>query len=188
MSEGRRPIAVWRCVEPLRGVNLMSLFENEEYQWRETFFILFRAEDQPQAVDVQRTLERLDPRFVVRDVRSDEQGRLESLTLESPDDYSAMDISLVKGEEVTEQIDEIKSELLKSAGSASEKQRVRELGQFTCRFDIYHFEQLVFVGRAEGDDEDADDFLDPGAVLTVMQKIAQLCRGVVVDPQANTLL
>jgi hypothetical protein len=136
----------------------MSLFENEEYQWRETFFILFRPDDLPQADKVQRSLQQLDPRFVVRDVRADEQGRLESLTLESPDDYSAMDISLVKGDEVTEQLDEIKSELLKNAVSATEKQRVRELAQFTCRFDIYHFEQLVFVGRTDEDDEDADDF------------------------------
>jgi hypothetical protein len=165
----------------------MSLFESDEYQWRETFFVLFRPEAHPKADDVQKALQRLDPRYVVRDVRADEQGRLESLTLESPDDYSAMDISLIQGDEVTEQTEGIKSELLKSATSAAEKQRVRQLDQLTCRFDIYHFEQLVFVGRSE-DDEDADDFLDPGAVLTVMQKIAQLCQGVVVDPQANTLL
>ncbi len=165
----------------------MSLFENESYQWRETYFILLRDENQPSAQDVQAALQQLDPRFQLRDLRADENGRFESLTLEAPDDYSAMDISLVRGDEVVEQTNEIKAELLKSAASAEEKKLIRQLGDYRCRFDIYHFEQLVFVGRESSDDE-GDDFLDPGAVLTVMQKIAQLCHGVIVDPQANCLI
>ena len=30
--------------------------------------------------------------------------------------------------------------------------------------------------------------MDPGAVLTVMQEIAELCHGVIVDPQAYTII
>ncbi|MCA9151492.1 MAG: hypothetical protein KDA92_19400 [Planctomycetales bacterium] len=165
----------------------MSLFENDEYQWRETFFVLFRDENQPTTQQVEKALRQLDSRFVLRDVRSDEQGRFESLTLESPDDYSAMDISLVRGDEVIEQTAEIRPELLKSAVGNEEKALIKSLSEYHCRYDIYHFEQLVFIGRAD-EDEEMDDFMDPGAVLTVMQKIAQLCRGVAVDPQANTLI
>jgi hypothetical protein len=165
----------------------MSLFESDEYQWRETYFILFDEAHQPSAKKLEQALRGLDSRYVVQDVRADEQGRFESLTLHAPDDYSAMDISLVRGDEVVEQTNELMKELLRNATSSQEKQRIRQLNRYRTRYDIYHFEQLVFVGRAEGD-EDLDDFMDPGAVLTVMQKIAELCRGVIVDPQAYTLI
>jgi hypothetical protein len=165
----------------------MSLFENEEYQWRETYFILFREENQPTAAKVEKALRGIDSRYVVRDVRADEQNRFESLTLEAPDDYSAMDVTLVSGEEVVEQTADLMKDLLRNASSADEKKRIRQLEQHHCRYDIYHFEQLVFVGR-ESEDDDSDELLDPGAVLTVMQKIAELCRGVVIDPQTHTIL
>jgi hypothetical protein len=164
----------------------MSLFENDEYQWRETYFILFREADQPTARKMEQSLKRLDARYAIRDVRADEAGRFESLTLEAPDDYSAMDISLVRGDEVVEQTSELMKELLQNATSAEEKKSIRQLDQYRCRYDIYHFEQLVFVGSEDGDDD--NDFMDPGAVLTVMQKIAALCHGVIVDPQAYTII
>ncbi len=164
----------------------MSLFENDEFQWRETYFILFDASRRPLAVDFQKQLKGLDPRYEVRDVRADEAGRFESLTLFAPDDYAAMDISLVSGEDVAEQTAALVNDLLKSAATVEEKQRIQQLTRYQCRFDVYHFEQLVFVGRE--DPEDEDDFMDPGALLIVMEKIAKLCNGVVVDPQANTIL
>ena len=164
----------------------MSLFENDEYQWRETYFILFDEAKRPLATEMQRRLKKLDPRYEVRDVRADEQGRFESLTLFSPDDYAAMDISFLCGDEVVEQTAALIGELLKVASGDDEKRRIRQLAQRRCRFDVYHFEQLVFVGRES--DEDEDDFMDPGALLIVMEKIAKLCDGVVVDPQANAIL
>lgn len=164
----------------------MSLFENDEYQWRETYFILFDEAKRPLATEMQRRLKKLDPRYEVRNVRADEQGRFESLTLFSPDDYAAMDISFLCGDEVVEQTAALIGELLKVASGEEEKRRIRQLAQRRCRFDVYHFEQLVFVGRES--DEDEDDFMDPGALLIVMEKIAKLCDGVVVDPQANAIL
>lgn len=164
----------------------MSLFENDEYQWRETYFILFDEAKRPLATEMQRRLKKLDPRYEVRNVRADEQGRFESLTLFSPDDYAAMDISFLCGDEVVEQTAALIGELLKVASGEEEKRRIRQLAQRRCRFDVYHFEQLVFVGRES--DEDEDDFMDPGALLIVMEKIAKLCNGVVVDPQANAIL
>ena len=77
-------------------------------------------------------------------------------------------------------------ELLKAATTADEKQRIHRLAQLPCRIDVYHFEQLVFIGRENPEDE--DDFMDPGALLIVMEKIAKLCDGVIVDPQAYPIL
>ncbi len=164
----------------------MSLFENDEYQWRETYFILFEEENRPPAEKVEKALKKLDPRYEVQNVLSDDEGRFEALTLVSPDDYAAMDISFVTGEEVVEQTAELINELLKAAFTDEEKDTIRTLADCRCRFDVYHFEQLTFVGRDTESEE--DDFMDPGALLSVMERIAELCGGVVIDPQANTIL
>ena len=164
----------------------MSLFENDEYQWRETFFILFAEEHRPSAKLVSQTLHKLNSRYRITQVQADEAGKFESLTLESPDDYAAMDVSFVSGEDVVEQTARLVSDLLKSARTPDQKAAARQLNQYRCRFDVLHFEQLVFVGRVEEADE--DDLMDPGALLSVMEHITRLCHGVIVDPQANCIL
>jgi hypothetical protein len=163
----------------------MSLFENEEYQWRETYFVLFDAERRPSAVELAELLQRIDPRYRIDDVRSNAEGQFESLTLRSPDDYAAMDITCVQGDEVREQVAELVVEL-KGNASEADRKTLRRLGQCTGRIEVYHFEQLVFVGAAE--ENEPDDFMDPGSLLVVLEKIAQLCDGIVVDPQAGALL
>ena len=85
----------------------MSLFENEAYRWRDTYFVLFREKDRPSCEATLHAFESLGPRHSVQDLRRDDSGRLESLTLLSPDDFSAMDISYVSGEEVTEQVENL---------------------------------------------------------------------------------
>ena len=105
----------------------MSLFENEAYQWRETFFILFREPDQPTAADVEEALRAIDSRYVIRNIRADEASRFESLTLEAPDDYSAMDISLVKGDDVLEQTLELVKELLANTADPEERREIKQL-------------------------------------------------------------
>ncbi len=83
---------------------IMSLFENEEYRWRDTYFVLFHSQHRPSAGETLQALEALGPRFQVQETRCDEDGRFESLTLVSPDDFSAMDISFICGDEVEEQV------------------------------------------------------------------------------------
>jgi hypothetical protein len=159
----------------------MSLFENDQYRWRETYFVLFHESKRPKSADVQRALKKLDPRYVLIDIREIEGEVFESLTLLSPDDYAAMDISYVSGEEVTEQIEELRAEMKGSALTADEKAKLRRLLECNARFDIYHFEQVV-----EADEQ--EEFLDPGALLNVLERLARLVDGVAIDPQSGTLM
>src|SRR5262245_932649 len=92
----------------------MSLFADDRFQWRETYFVLFRVPDRPLADAVSAALTQGTERYEIADVQADEQGRFEALTLFSPDDFSAMDIILVTGDEVTEQVNELSNELAKS--------------------------------------------------------------------------
>lgn len=159
----------------------MSLFGNDEYQWRETYFVLFREADRPSTQQVSDALSE-DPRFEVTQIRGDSEGRFESLTLKSPDDFSAMDITLVTGDEVAEQVEELLRDLIKSTLTDEERDKLDELGDCDCRFDIFHFEQV-----APGEPEE-EEFLDPGGLLIVMERLAELCNGVSVDPQSGSLM
>ena len=161
----------------------MSLFENDAYRWRETYFVVFRKKNRPTSDAVLELLTTLGSRYQVEEVRHDEHGLFESLTLLSPDDFAAMDISYVVGEEVQEQVETLSEELANAPLTDVERRKYDRLQTFDARFDIYHFEQVVLPD--EGDDE---SFLDPGALLIVLQKLARLCHGVGVDPQSGTLV
>lgn len=160
----------------------MSLFENDEYRWRETYFVLFDAKHCPNAEKIEKAIQQLNPHYKLSDVRHDEADRLESLTVFFPDDYAAMDITYTCGEEVIEQIPELMDELKGSGLSATEKLKLQKLSHCDARFDIYHFGQVV------GGSEEEDEMLDPGSLLVVLEKLAKLCKGVGVDPQSGTLI
>lgn len=162
----------------------MSLFENDLYQWRETYFVLFAQATRPQADAVAKSLRQQDSHYEVTDVVANGAGQLESLTLRSPEDSSAMDITFVTGEEVTEQREELLNTLAKSTLGEGDRDKLNFLGECDSRFDIYHFEEASFVGG----EDDEDDPLDPGALLLVMECLAHLCRGVGVDPQSGSLM
>ena len=163
----------------------MSLFENDEYRWRETYFILFNEQNRPLAKDVAQVLLKLDPRYKSAGIRDDDQGRFESMTLLSPDDFSAMDITCLAGEEVIEQAAELAKEMKATAASEEERKKLLRLTQCTARFEVYHFEQILFEGSGE---EEEEEFLDPGSLLIVLDRLAEICEGIVVDPQSGSLL
>ena len=147
----------------------MSLFENELYQWRETYFVLFARATRPRADAVVAALRRQDPHYEVTEVVADGAGQLESLTLRSPEDSSAMDITFVTGEEVLEQRKDLLNSLAKSTLREGDRDKLNFLGECDSRYDVYHFEQASFIGGEEGD----DDPLDPGALLLVMDCLAK---------------
>jgi len=158
----------------------MSMFENSNYRWRETYFIQFDSENRPSLKEVQQVLSSASERFVLTNLSADKKGRFESLTLLSPDDFSALDISYLNGPEVLEQGNEFADEL-KAAGCAGEdKARADKLRRYQGRFDILHFEQI-------SDEEDLDEMLDPSALLLVLETLAQLTEGITVDPQSGTI-
>ncbi len=161
----------------------MSLFENDEYRWRDTYFVLFHDKDRPSADATLKSLETLGPRYKVEDVRYDDEGRLESLTLLSPDDFAAMDICYIVGKEVEEQVQNLSNEIKVGQLTKEETKKLKTLQGCNARFDIYHFEQVVVP-----DEDDDESFLDPGALLIVMQCLAALCHGVGIDPQTGTVL
>jgi hypothetical protein len=163
----------------------MSTFERDEYKWRETYFVLFDAAKRPSLKNVEAMLKALNDRFELLNPVADEDGRFESLTIMSPDDYAALDISFEAGDEVREQGASFYQELKPSVSDADERKRLARLPKCDGRFDLLHFEHMT-PAAAESDDE--DEMLDPSALLIVLDALVELVDGVGVDPASGTLL
>ncbi len=161
----------------------MSTFENQEYKWRETYFVLFDAARRPSLEQVKSRLAKLNPRFVLSNGEADEAGRFGSITIRSPQDYAAMDISYESGDEVDEQVSELQREM-KGTIDAADRPKFEKLSQCNAKLDILHFEQ---VAGEDGDDEEGE-MLDPSALLSVMDTLVELTHGVGIDPQSGSLM
>ena len=159
----------------------MSTFENDRYQWRETYFVLFPAGRRPALKAVQERLAALSNRYAIEDAVGDEQGKFESLTVISPDDFAALDVCYTGGDEVLEHGQELSQELSATVDPA-QKPSLKKIKQFDGRFDVLHFEQVEAA-----DADDGDDLLDPSALLAVMEELARMTGGVAIDPQSGTI-
>ena len=161
----------------------MSLFADSRYQWRETYFVLFDRQHRPAAAAVRKCLSELG-KLEIQELQGDEAELLESVTVLSHADAAGMDITFVSGDEVKEQIAELKKEWKGQKFPPDELAKVQRALAANARFDIYHFEEIgdSFLDNEEG------EILDPATLLLVLARLARLCHGVGIDPQAGTVL
>ncbi len=161
----------------------MSMFENNQYRWRETYFVLFDSRKRPTLEAVQQALVVLSDRYVLTNLSADDDGRFDSLTLLSPDDFAALDICYTSGAEVLEHGADLAEEMQQTAGNAEQAAAVKRVKQCDARFDVLHFEQVSELG-----DDDTDEIFDPSALLLVLSAVAKITDGMALDPQAGTVL
>jgi len=162
----------------------MSMFEDNHYRWRETYFVLFDSANRPTLKTVEKALAALSSHYELKNGTKAQGGRFESLTLISPDDFAALDICYTSGDEVREQAAALARELRTPSMSHEEASRLARLQQHDARFEVLHFEQVNDL-----DDEDGlDEMLDPSALLLVLSALAGLTDGLAVDPQSGTVL
>ena len=164
----------------------MSMFENDQYRWRETYFVLFDASKRPLLQQVQQKLASVNKRFTLANPIADEQGEFESITVLAPDDFAALDISYLSGEEVLEQAAMLVEELEGPECRAQDRARLERLRRCDGRFDVLHFEQVS--GFDEDDEDPTDEMIDPAALLIVLDALVKLTDGIAVDPQAGAML
>ena len=162
----------------------MSMFEDEHYRWRETYFVLFDVKKRPTEEKTKKVLSSLSSRYQMANFVADSRGLFESGTVLSPDDFAALDICYVGGDEVKEQVAQLVAEMQLTLIESADQQKLHRIAHCTSRFDVLHFEQLT---PGEGDEED-DELLDPSAMLIVLNALAKLTDGIAVDPQSGTMM
>lgn len=154
--------------------------DREEYEWRETYFILFRESKRPTLTQVERTVGELNDRLKLENLTADEDGRFESVMIHSPEDYAAIELSYESGEAVTEQA----TELAKQLKAEAESDDLAKLLVADARLDVMHFEKMVNDPYGDEDDE----MLDPSSLLMVVDALVALTEGVAVDPASGAIL
>ena len=160
----------------------MSLFEDEAYIYRDTFFVYLKDEARPTAQAVAECFEKLGSKYEVGEIR-EVDDRFGSVTVKSPQDSSAMDIAFVAGDEVVEQIHNLMLEFRTMTLTGDDREKLENFRQCTARFDVFHFEEQSSSGG-----NSPDEMIDPGGLLLVIEKLAKLTGGVALDPQSQTLL
>ena len=159
----------------------MSLFENDQYQYTDTFFVFFKRENLPTPEAVKTSIAELGDRYEFSKVAFRED-QFESMSIQSPQDFSAMDIVLDLNADVTTQIEELLSEFRTLTLTGDDRDKLMRFKTCNARFDLFHFEKQV-----KGN-EDPDAFIDPGGLLIVLENLRALCDGVGLDPQSQMLL
>lgn len=159
----------------------MSLFDDEQFRWRDTYFVMFDVAKRPTVEAVAKALKKLGGRYLVHEIEGDEDGRFESVTVVAPHEYSAMDVSFIEGEEVADEIRAMADELAPQIADPADRTRLAQARKCSARFDVMHFEQVT-------DDGDPDEMVDPGALLAVIGVLTNLTGGVGIDPQSGELV
>jgi hypothetical protein len=162
----------------------MSLFENNQYRWRETYFVLFESSRRPSLASVETLLSELSDQYLLTNLNANDAGLVESLTLVSPDDCSALDICYTSGAEVLEQGADMAQELQPADCVPGRPTISQQIQQCDARFDVLHFEQVPELIEEDEDEE----MVDPGALLLVLAALARVTDGIAVDPQTGSLL
>ena len=154
----------------------MSLFENDQYEYCDTFFVYLKNENRPALAAVLTALKDLGNRCVVLDAKETD-GKFESATIKFASDCSAMDIVYVHGEEVTAQLQEVQETMRLMTITDDTRDDLKRMRACDSRYDIFHFE--------ENNANNEDEFLDPGGLLMVIERISSVCDGIGYDPQSQ---
>lgn len=159
-------------------VTIVSLFEDQRFEYCDTFFIFFEEDRRPGTTAFTNQIADLSNRCIVDRV-GDKEEFLETATLRFPADCSAMDLVFVRDEDIATQIDQIQAELRLMTATEESRKKILKMSSCNARYDIFHFEQS---------DGGKHDFHDPGGLLTLIQRVCSLCDGVGYDPQSQAVL
>jgi hypothetical protein len=190
--------------------------ERDDLLWLETYFILFPNERRPTLAQVEHALAEANPHLLLQNLAADDDGRFASLLVQSPEDHAAVEVSYETGESVIEQNLEWAKQLQKqltpkqlqaivaadarldvahfervqsSGGKAPPAEARRPTDRRDDSDDAMDFDDDFDPG--DDDDFDAEaalEIFDPTCLLTVVEALSKLTRGLAIDPAAGEIV
>jgi hypothetical protein len=165
----------------------MASQPDEQFRWRDTYFVWFSALRRPLLAQVTTMIRSLDARFEMYDPEADQHGFIESLTVRSAGDHAALEIDYTAGADLGEDGADLALDLQRM-NDTIDLEKLRRLRTASARFDVMLLEQVDDSGSETDSDTDEDDLLDPSPLMIVVEGLVRLTEGVGVDPQTGTLL
>jgi len=162
----------------------MSLFDDPNYRWRDTFLVLFDDEQRPPVALALAAIQKIG-KFEVRNSSESESQQIETITITSNVDLVGLEILYVAGAEVVEETKTLVIELAEDAMLLGQEHSLTQLSSANARFDILHFEKITENSNEPRDD---DELMDPGSLLAVTAALADLVSGVAVDPSSASFV
>jgi hypothetical protein len=162
----------------------MSLFDDSNYRWRDTFLVLFDDEQRPTIELALSAIQKIG-KFEMQNLSESESRHIESMTITSNVDLVGLEIFYVAGAEVVEETEALVLELTEDALLLGNEDSLTQLSTANARFDILHFEQITENANEPSDD---NELMDPGSLLAVTAALASLVNGVAVDPSAASFV
>ena len=86
--------------------------DDDQLEWRDTYFILFQQSSRPTLTQVEAAIGNATRRVTLENLEADDDGMFESLLVQAPDDHAALEISYETGDAVIEQSADLQERLL----------------------------------------------------------------------------
>lgn len=159
--------------------------EDDQLEWRDTYFILFQKSSRPTLTQVEAAITDSTRRVTLENLEADDDGMFESLLVQAPEDHAALEISFESGDAVVEQSAELAKQL---RGDATPEQ-LKRLLRSDARLDVMLFERIAAGDEASDDDDEwGPESVDPASLLNVVDALAKLTRGLPIDPASGAIL
>jgi hypothetical protein len=164
----------------------MDVENDDQLEWRDTYFVLFRQSRRPTITQVEAAITESSRRLKLENLAADEDGMFESVLVQAPQDNAALEISYETGDAAIEQ----SAELAKQLKDDVDPKFLKLMLKADARLDIMFFERVRDEEIESGaDDEDWETgSLDPASLLNVVEALAKLTGGLPVDPASGAIL
>ena len=158
---------------------------DDQLEWRDTYFILFQQADRPTLTQVEAAITESSRRLKLENLEADDDGMFESVLVQAPQDNAALEISYETGEAVVAQSADLAKQL---KGELNAKQ-LKQMIKADARLDVMLFERVApgFDGEESDDDWEAGS-LDPASLLNVVEALTKLTGGLPIDPASGAIL
>ena len=164
----------------------MSLFDNPEYRWRETYLLFHKKIQRASADSIRQAIAGIRGSYQIEQLVANENGDFESATVFAEEAFSAIDMSFTEDDQIGEQILDIQTEMKEVLEDPEDLAKLASLGEYDARIDLLHFERLT--GDFSDNEEDLNSCFDPSALLGVAEKWTLITGGICLDPASATIL
>ena len=159
---------------------------DDELEWRDTYFILFQKSERPTLTQVEAAITESSRRLKLENLEADDDGMFESVLVQAPQDNAALEISYETGDAVSEQT----ADLAKQLKGELDAKQLKQMLKADARLDVMLFERVSHNGWGGEDDEEdwETTALDPSSLLNVVEALAKLTGGLPIDPASGAIL
>lgn len=159
----------------------------DQLEWRDTYFILFKRSHRPTVTQVESTISGASRRLTLQHLEADEDGLFQSVLVQAPQDNAALEISYETGDAVVQQ----SAELARQLRDEVDSKQLQRMLKADARLDVMLFERVRGDAWNAHDDEEEEwegGSLDPSSLLNVVEALAKLTHGLPIDPASGTIM